>query len=105
MRLSSVGPNTIVEAMDPERTDPPVQSESVSAPQPSQLETESNNSTQEKFIAGNLTNLIEEAKKRAETRRKKGIRARKNRALEAYNRVLHFEDMLGEKGGGLDQSS
>lgn len=105
MRLSSVGPNTIIEALDPERTDPPVQTESVSAPQASQLETESNNSTEEKMVAGNLTNLIEEAKKRAEARKKKGLHVKRSKALEAYSRVIHFEDMLQEIGGGLDQSS
>ena len=105
MKLSSVGPNTIIEAMDPERTDPPVQPESVSAPQASQLETESNNSTQEQFATGNITNLIEEAKKRAEARKKKGVTIRRSKALEAYGRVIHFEDMLEEIGGQLDLSS
>jgi hypothetical protein len=105
MRLSSVGPNTIIEALDPERTDPPVKTEGVSAPQASQLETESNNTTDEQMVAGNLTNLIEEAKKRAEARKKKGLSIKRSHALEAYKRVIYFEDMHQEIGGSLDQSS
>jgi hypothetical protein len=104
MRLSSVGPNTIIEALDPERTDPPVKTEGVSAPQSSQLETESNNTT-EKFVMGNLTNLIEEAKKRSEARKKRGLSVKISNALEAYRRVIYFEDMHQEIGGSLDQSS
>ncbi len=105
MRLSSVGPNTIVEAFDLERTEPAVEGEGVAQPQASQLETHQENSTQSKIVGGNLTNLIEEAKKRAGARKMKGLVIKRSLALRAYEKILSLEDSQSEKGVNLDQRS
>jgi len=103
MRLSSVGPNSIFEALDPERIDPPVRNESIPQPETPQLETALKDSTQTPVRAGNLDNLIEEAKKRADLRKKKGLEMRRAIILKAYFKV--DEDGLAEKGVQLDESA
>lgn len=100
-----MGPNTIVEAMDPERVDPPVQGEKVPESQSSQLESREQNTFETETQLGNLANLIEEAKKRTEGRKKKGDERRRSKSLTAYDRVVRFEEIRDEKGRHLDHHS
>ncbi len=90
----------MVEAVDPERIDPPVKGEAVAQPKESQLDTES-----EGLNLGNLAILIEEAKKRSELRKKKGDAKKISQALEAYRQVKDFEKIQNEIGFNLDRSS
>lgn len=103
MKLSAVGPMSSNEALDSERTDPPVQKDSVAQTETTQLETESQNPSQR--AVPQLTLLIEEAKKRADQRRRKGLKLRMANALESYKKVESFEEMQMEKGVKLDESS
>lgn len=103
MKLSAIGPNTIVEAMDPERTEATVRKEVVIQSQESHLDTELQNAP--KTSSGNLSYLIEEAKKRALIRKNKGAKAKRRKVILTYENVEGFEEILDMKGLNLDQKS
>jgi hypothetical protein len=104
MKLSSVGPFQVVEALEPEQLDRPVQNETIAQPQAAQLETQSEN-TPRAPLAENLTDLIEEAKKRAQARKQKGSALKRSKVLEMYKKIESTDEVQLDKGVRLDQRS
>ncbi len=105
MKISAMTLNGMREGLDPERIDPPIRQEGIAQTQASQFETGQGNTTQPQFVMGNLANLIEEAKRRAEKKKNQSNKVKLNRAIENYNKVNNFNEIMDEKGSNLDRSS
>lgn len=103
MKVSSIGPHIMAEGLDPERTEPPVQTTGVAPVLSSQLET-SDKPPESSAQFGSLTNLIEEAKKRLANKKKKPKKLRVL-VINAYRELEEFLQRRSDLGRGLDRDA
>ena len=102
MKLTPIGPFQLHEAKpEVEPFKPEVKTEAVTPVNPSQIETQAQTGKERRQAT--IVNILDEAKKRAEARKRIGLTKLKARVLEAYARVRDFEERVLEIGPALDK--